>query len=56
MAPVKKRAPKEHIKCVLVEVGTVFEDAYKNKFEVREEIGQGGFGRIYDGIQVFFKK
>lgn len=48
-----KRAPKVHLKCVMVEAGTTFIDRNKKEFKVGKEIGQGGFGRIYAGKQVF---
>lgn len=51
-----KRKPKAHVKCAIVPSGFKFVDGNKSEFVVGKEIGQGGFGRIYDGLQVTTKK
>uniref|UniRef100_A0A915EMK3 Protein kinase domain-containing protein n=1 Tax=Ditylenchus dipsaci TaxID=166011 RepID=A0A915EMK3_9BILA len=50
MAPARKK-PKAHQKCKIVRSGTKFIDNYKREFVVGKEIGQGGFGRIYEATQ-----
>uniref|UniRef100_A0A183C9X2 non-specific serine/threonine protein kinase n=1 Tax=Globodera pallida TaxID=36090 RepID=A0A183C9X2_GLOPA len=50
MAPARK-VPKLHNKSVAVKSGTKFVDGRKQEFTVGKEIGQGGFGRIYEGVQ-----
>ncbi|KAL3090091.1 hypothetical protein niasHS_006543 [Heterodera schachtii] len=50
MAPARK-VPRLHDKAVLVKSGTKFVDGRKQEFVVGKEIGQGGFGRIYEGVQ-----
>ena len=52
MAPARK-VPKLHKKTVALAEGTRFVDTQKQEFVIGKEIGQGGFGRIYEGKQVF---
>ncbi|KAI1708874.1 protein kinase domain-containing protein [Ditylenchus destructor] len=47
--PPKKRGPKAHVKCAVVQAGFTFIDGTKSELVVGKEIGQGGFGRIYEG-------
>jgi len=54
--PTKKtrnaKGPKAHDLAVVVRSGTHFIDNSKSEFIVGKQIGQGGFGRIYDGTMV----
>ena len=50
MAPARK-VPKLHKKTVDLAEGTRFVDTQKQEFVIGKEIGQGGFGRIYEGKQ-----
>ncbi|KAH7730755.1 Protein kinase domain containing protein [Aphelenchoides avenae] len=57
MAPAaaKKRtgkAPKLHEKCAVLPPSTKIVDSAKKEYVVQKEIGEGGFGRIYEGRAV----
>uniref|UniRef100_A0A915LV47 Protein kinase domain-containing protein n=1 Tax=Meloidogyne javanica TaxID=6303 RepID=A0A915LV47_MELJA len=55
MPPARKVA-KLHKKAIVVKKGTEFSDILKQQFVIGKEIGQGGFGRIYEGIEKTTKK
>jgi hypothetical protein len=50
--PTARKVPKLHKKTISIRNGTKFTDLYKHEFIIGNEIGQGGFGRIYEGTQV----
>jgi hypothetical protein len=50
--PPARKVPKLHKKTLALKNGTKFTDLKKQEFVIGKEIGQGGFGRIYEGIQV----
>lgn len=52
--PPARKVPKLHKKAIVVKKGTEFSDILKQQFVIGKEVGQGGFGRIYEGIEVFF--
>lgn len=54
--PPARKVPKLHKKSIAVRQGTIFTDIQRQEFVVGKEIGQGGFGRIYEGIQTNSKK
>lgn len=61
MAPAagKKRtgkAPKLHEKCAVLPPSTQIVDSAKKEYIVQKEIGEGGFGRIYEGKAVCILK
>ena len=51
--PPARKVPKLHKKAIVVKKGTEFSDILKQQVVIGKEIGQGGFGRIYEGIEVF---
>ncbi|KAF7637453.1 Protein kinase domain-containing protein [Meloidogyne graminicola] len=54
--PPARKVPKLHKKAISVKKGTEFSDILRQQFVVGKEIGQGGFGRIYEGIEKSTKK
>ncbi|CAK5089718.1 unnamed protein product [Meloidogyne enterolobii] len=54
--PPARKVPKLHKKAIVVKKGTEFSDILKQQFVIGKEIGQGGFGRIYEGIEKITKK
>ena len=53
MPPAKKKTNKAYQKADVISRGTEITDNIKRcRFRILKELGSGGFGRIYDGIQI----